>query len=129
MANGAVMLCRMKRRSARCDRLPIDSRAAALAIAVASEAGQGQQQLVQQGRSAMTPPRPAAMDGAEPKRIVRMVVARLRVAARGKACLEQGPAALLLAALLPVLSTASSICTYDGTVDSMSRAVTVICRH
>ena len=67
MANGAVMLCRMKRRSARCDRLPIDSRAAALAIAVASEAGQGQQQLVQQGRSAMTPPRPAAMDGAEPK--------------------------------------------------------------
>ena len=66
IANGAVLLCRMKRRSARCDRLLVDSRAAAQAIAVASEAGQGQQQLVQQGRSAMTPPRPAAMDGAEP---------------------------------------------------------------
>ena len=46
--------------------MPIDSRAAALAIAVASEAGQGKQQPAQQGRSAMTPPRPAAMDGAEP---------------------------------------------------------------
>ena len=65
MANGAVLLYRMKRRSASCDRLPIDSRAAALAIAVASEAGQGQQPLAQQGRSAMTPPRPAAMDGAK----------------------------------------------------------------
>jgi hypothetical protein len=46
----------------------VDSRAAAQAIAVASEAGQGQQPLAQQGRSAMTPPRPAAMDGAEPKK-------------------------------------------------------------
>ena len=56
MANGAVFVVQDVAQvgTLGCDRLPVDSRAAAQATAVASEAGQGQQQLAQQGRSAMT---------------------------------------------------------------------------